>query len=315
MTPEQWLQVLGIVAPIFVGLVGAWGIRQKSNAKAVEAEANARVVAAETAQTEAQTQLERVKSEAAERQANIQMFSQQIQINQQFTDLLRKGDEQRQKDYDILKQIFDTHAAYLGNLIVEANKREMEAIGEGNKRVMEAVDAGKGEVLRAIEAVPARTSGPLADAMKMLAHDLGDEFGERLAAQFARRDLGERLYPFPDAFDKAWRREWIEPIDAQVVRLRRTPLMEDDFLLADTLAQIAPMGEYVRLITGRVDHFAAVIRDNGTWGWIPTRKIKIGGEARAERIGSPEPDSTAIGRDRGSPEGGSGAAAPDLVKP
>lgn len=251
MNIELILGIVGIVG----SLIGAWAYVQKR-------EADTRVKQADTSLRDAETRAKQAEADAAQINGLMDMFKQQLLINQQQTDrdkvwadMLREKETRDERNYQVLKGLGDDNTRYLSGQLETLNKN----------------------VLTAIESIPAK----IETVSVALATEIGQQIGARVAEEIFRRVPGDDLYPFPDWDDPRWEIRTIKP-RVKDVGLYKRPEFDDGGRY--TVTPLAETGEAVLIIEHRVKGWHSIQRNGGkpaAWGWLPAHSVEIVGEAEA----------------------------------
>lgn len=267
---EIVLAVLGVLGTV----IGAWGYSMRKAA-------DARVTAVAAQLEDAETRRKQIEAEAAQAGALMQMFQQQIEINRQNADqaktwaqALQEKEDKDESNYKTLRLLQDENTRYLAQAIVDGARETRKANEDAARQLAELIGDMSRRVVQAVEALPPRLESSTQETMKAFAA----EIGLVMAQQIALHQLGQDLAPFPDASDPGWIEETLKPLVPGSARLRKRPLFDDRALVMSDMAVIAPEGEKVRLIRGRLKDWLIVMKPSASglpaWGWLPENSVQ-----------------------------------------
>lgn len=172
MNLELILGIVGIVG----SLIGAWAYVQKR-------EADTRAKQADTSLRDAETRAKQAEADAAQINGLMDMFKQQLLINQQQTDrdkvwadMLREKETRDERNYQVLKGLGDDNTRYLSG--------QLETLNENISGQMETLNKN---ILAALETIPAK----IETISVALATEIGQQIGARVADEIFRRVPGE----------------------------------------------------------------------------------------------------------------------------
>lgn len=266
------------------GLLTAFGIWIRANAKKIEAnakkiEANAKTIAAsaKTIEAEAETKVKEAEAEFAERMSVTdtlkqtgQMLQLQITINEQlkqradaaeaaYQKRLDEKEKQDENNYRVLSQTQDRHAA------------------EIHTQLRERFDI----VERKLDDLPGKLQEDNKEWMKTLVAELVTQMAEK----FAELTLSQEWYPFPDVTDPEWHEDFVKPLVGKV-RLYRRPVLSEASV---TDVIIRESGETMKVIQGRKKRWLLVrlLRENteALYGWLPEHEVLTGLNAARRATG------------------------------
>lgn len=168
MNIELILSIVGIVG----GLIGAWAYVQKR-------EADTRAKAADASLRDAETRAKQAEADAAQISGLMDMFRQQLLINQQqserdkmWAEMLRDKETRDEHNYKVLKDLGDDNTRYLSVQLETLNKN----------------------ILAALETIPAK----IETISVALAGEIGQQIGARVAEEIFRRvPVGEGAITAP----------------------------------------------------------------------------------------------------------------------
>lgn len=176
---ELILSIVGIVG----GLIGAWAYVQKR-------EADTRAKAADASLRDAETRAKQAEADAAQISGLMDMFRQQLLINQQqserdkmWADMLRDKENRDERNYKVLKDLGDDNTRYLSGQIETLDKNISVQIEKLNKAI-----------LAVLETIPAK----IETISVALAGEIGQQIGARVADEiFKRAPAGEGAITAP----------------------------------------------------------------------------------------------------------------------
>jgi len=152
--------ILGIVG-IVGSLIGAWAYVQKR-------EADTRAKAADASLKDAETRAKQAEADAAQISGLMDMFRQQLLINQQqaerdkmWAEMLRSKEDRDEHNYKVLKDLGDDNTRYLSVQLETLNKN----------------------ILAALETIPAK----IETISVALAGEIGQQIGARVADEIFKR--------------------------------------------------------------------------------------------------------------------------------
>jgi len=263
-----------ICAPVLVGAIGIWAVwsknraiaareRVEADAEKIKAEAALVMAEAEKMKAEAEAKLAREKGDVTERQQVMQMFQQQITINEQA----QKEREIWWKELDKKEKRDESNYQVMKNVQRDVTITILNEIKSQAKQLSDKIDG-----------IPTQITSANSIALGEFAKTLGGEIGLVIAEQFTRQKAESSLYPYPDVDDPMWHDDVLTPIvpDATIFR---EPRLWDNAKLQKPCAKIAADGERARVITGRIPGWVAIDKyENGVrcWGWLPEFAVKVG---------------------------------------
>lgn len=243
------IAVLGIVGIV----VGAWAATKKDKSKAdteqLIAHARKQVAEAETAQKKAEAEIKERDDLFGMIKELTGQNKEQTKQGAAFLDSLGKIREEKEADYQTLKNLNDTNTQIV---IGEVQKVRSDVIAE----------------IRMLDST-------IQTSKNNWVETVASEFAAVLASKFNEQMMLQTQYPFPSSSDPDWIEDFVKPI-VNHAWLYNRPLASES---TRSPVEIKIEGENLELIRGWKKDWIAVRFARGNkavFGWVQEHEIRIG---------------------------------------
>lgn len=249
----NWVSVVIAILGIVGIVVGAWSTTKKnqSNAETEQLIADARkeVMSAETAQKKAEAEIKERDDLFGMIKELTGQNKEQTKQGKDFLDSLGKIREEKEADYQTLKNLNDSNTQIV---VSEVQKAHSAVIAE-IRALDTTIQTSKNNWIETVAA----------------------EFASVLASKFNEQMMLQTQYPFPSSSDPDWIEDFVKPI-VNHAWLYNRPLASEG---TRSPVEIKAEGENLELIRGWKKDWIAVRFARGNkavFGWVQEHEIRIG---------------------------------------
>lgn len=141
---ETFATVVGLIGLMVSGYV--YWLKRRADAALENARRDLRT--AETALGQTQVELEEVKNEGTRFQQLMMFLQMQLQVNQSFSEALQQKEKTDERNYQVLKGLFDRHAQELNTNTSTSRDRVLDRVGNAEGNITAKID-GLTQVVKA----------------------------------------------------------------------------------------------------------------------------------------------------------------------
>lgn len=134
--PETFVTVLGMIGLIVSGYV--YWLKRRADAALDNARRDLR--RAEASLGQVQVELEEVKNEGTRFQQLMMFLQMQLQVNQSFSEALQQKEKTDERNYQVLKGLFDRHAQELNTNTSTSRDKVLERVGSAEGSITGKID-------------------------------------------------------------------------------------------------------------------------------------------------------------------------------